>query len=84
MSQQHVCEIDLFFTQKRLKGFFLTSYCYFPHKIADGGCYIALQLYGGTRYIKEYALAQLARDVRITTIYESMSEIQRVILVRNI
>ncbi|WP_369007712.1 acyl-CoA dehydrogenase family protein [Colwellia marinimaniae] len=45
---------------------------------------MALQLYGGTRYIKEYALAQLARDVRITTIYESTSEIQRVILVRNI
>jgi len=51
---------------------------------ANDACYTALQLLGGAGYIKEYPLERLARDVRITTIYEGTSEIQRVIIARDI
>lgn len=51
---------------------------------ANTACYDALQMLGGAGYIKEYPLERLARDVRITTIYEGTSEIQKVIISRDI
>ncbi|WP_416143405.1 acyl-CoA dehydrogenase family protein [Paraglaciecola chathamensis] len=39
---------------------------------------------GRAGYIKEYPVERLARDVRITTIYEGTSEIQRVIISREL
>ena len=56
----------------------------FASEKANDACYTALQLLGGAGYIKEYPLERLARDVRITTIYEGTSEIQRVIIARDI
>jgi len=47
-------------------------------------CYTALQLMGGAGYIKEYPLERFARDARITSIYEGTSEIQRVIIAREL
>jgi len=47
-------------------------------------CYTALQLMGGVGYIKEYPLERFARDARITSIYEGTSEIQRVIIAREL
>lgn len=47
-------------------------------------CYTALQLMGGAGYIKEYPLERYARDARITSIYEGTSEIQRVIIAREL
>ena len=38
--------------------------------------YHALQCFGGHGYIREYGMEQLARDARITTIYEGTSGIQ--------
>jgi len=43
-----------------------------------------LQLLGGYGYIKEFPLERLTRDVRITSIYEGTSEIQRVIIARDL
>ncbi len=51
---------------------------------ANQACYTALQLMGGAGYIKEYPLERYARDVRITSIYEGTSEIQRVIIAREL
>lgn len=51
---------------------------------ANKACYDALQLMGGAGYIKEYPLERMARDVRITAIYEGTSEIQKVIISRDI
>ncbi|KGJ93942.1 acyl-CoA dehydrogenase family protein [Colwellia psychrerythraea] len=56
----------------------------FASEKANDACYTALQLLGGAGYIKEYPLERLVRDVRITTIYEGTSEIQRVIIARDI
>lgn len=39
-------------------------------------CNMAMQVYGGAGYTKEYPLEQLVRDVRITPIYEGTSGIQ--------
>ncbi|NRA84932.1 MAG: acyl-CoA dehydrogenase family protein [Gammaproteobacteria bacterium] len=56
----------------------------FASEKANNVCYTALQLMGGVGYIKEYPLERYARDVRITTIYEGTSEIQRVIIAREL
>ena len=56
----------------------------FASEKANDACYTALQLLGGAGYIKEYPIERLARDVRVTTIYEGTSEIQRVIIARDL
>jgi butyryl-CoA dehydrogenase len=54
----------------------------FAAEKANRACYDALQMMGGAGYIKEYPLERMARDVRVTSIYEGTSEIQRVIIAR--
>jgi len=56
----------------------------FASEKANDACYTALQLLGGAGYSKEYPIERLVRDVRITTIYEGTSEIQRVIIARDL
>lgn len=51
---------------------------------ANKACYTALQLMGGIGYTQECPLERYARDVRITSIYEGTSEIQRVIIAREL
>lgn len=54
----------------------------FATESAQRATYTALQLHGGAGYIRDYPLERLARDARITTIYEGTSEIQRLIIAR--
>ncbi len=56
----------------------------FASEAANRACYTGLQILGGNGYNREYPLERLARDVRITSIYEGTSEIQRMIISRNI
>ncbi|RRJ85069.1 acyl-CoA dehydrogenase family protein [Aestuariirhabdus litorea] len=56
----------------------------FASEKANAACYTALQLMGGYGYIREYPLERYVRDVRITTIYEGTSEIQRIIIAREL
>ena len=56
----------------------------FASEKANKACYTALQLMGGYGYIKEFPLERYSRDVRSTTIYEGTSEIQRVIIAREL
>jgi len=56
----------------------------FASEKANQACYNALQLMGGAGYIKDYPLERYARDVRVATIYEGTSEIQRVIISREV
>jgi butyryl-CoA dehydrogenase len=51
---------------------------------ANRVCYRALQMLGGYGYIKEYPLERYARDCRVTTLYEGTSEIQRLVIAREI
>ncbi|TCT07207.1 hypothetical protein EDC22_11054 [Tepidamorphus gemmatus] len=51
---------------------------------AQRATYTALQLHGGAGYIRDLPLERLARDARVTTIYEGTSEIQRLIIARDI
>ena len=51
---------------------------------AQKATYTALQLHGGAGYIRDYPLERLARDARVTTIYEGTSEIQRMIIAREV
>ncbi len=51
---------------------------------ANRVCYRALQMLGGYGYVREYPLERYARDCRVTTIYEGTSEIQRIVIAREI
>ena len=56
----------------------------FASEKANQACYTALQLLGGYGYMQEYPLERMTRDVRITSIYEGTSEVQRLVIARNI
>lgn len=56
----------------------------FASEKANQACYSALQMLGGYGYMKEYPLERMSRDVRITSIYEGTSEVQRLIIAREI
>ncbi len=56
----------------------------FATEKSNDACYAALQSLGGNGYMKEYPLERMARDVRVTTIYEGTSEIQRLIIAREL
>jgi alkylation response protein AidB-like acyl-CoA dehydrogenase len=47
-------------------------------------CDRALQIHGGYGYSREYLIERLYRDVRVTTIYEGTSEIQRMVIAREL
>ncbi len=47
-------------------------------------CDRAVQIHGGYGYSREYTVERLYRDVRVTTIYEGTSEIQRMVIAREI
>lgn len=56
----------------------------FASEKANDACYSALQIMGGAGYLKDHPLERMSRDVRLTTIYEGTSEIQRLIIARNL
>ncbi len=44
----------------------------------------AVQIHGGNGYVKEYHVERMMRDAKITQIYEGTSEVQRIVISRNI
>lgn len=40
----------------------------------------ALQIHGGYGYIKEYPIERMYRDIRVTSIYEGTSEVQKMVI----
>ncbi len=45
-------------------------------------CNRAVQIHGGYGYIREFAAERHLRDVRVTTIYEGTSQVQRIVIAR--
>jgi acyl-CoA dehydrogenase len=44
----------------------------------------AVQIFGGAGFIREYPVEKLMRDAKILQIYEGTSQIQRVVIARNL
>ncbi|HSJ65158.1 MAG TPA: acyl-CoA dehydrogenase family protein [Gemmatimonadaceae bacterium] len=44
----------------------------------------AVQIFGGYGYMKEYPVEKLLRDAKVTEIYEGTSEIQRIVIAREL
>ena len=47
-------------------------------------CDIALQVHGGYGYVRDFPVERALRDIRVTRIYEGTSEIQRLVISRNL
>jgi alkylation response protein AidB-like acyl-CoA dehydrogenase len=56
----------------------------FASEMANKTAYSALQIHGGYGYVKEFKVERLYRDARATTIYEGTSEIQRLVIAREL
>ena len=44
----------------------------------------AVQLHGGYGYIRDYDVERMMRDAKITEIYEGTSEVQRMVISKNL
>jgi len=49
---------------------------YHATEMANRVCYQAMQVHGGTGYMREFNVERLCRDVRVTSIYEGTSQLQ--------
>lgn len=56
----------------------------FSSEMAYRVCHKAVQILGGYGYISEYPVERFLRDVKVTTIYEGTSEVQRLVISRSI
>ncbi|OQC22521.1 MAG: Acyl-CoA dehydrogenase [Deltaproteobacteria bacterium ADurb.Bin072] len=56
----------------------------FSSEAANRTAYLALQIHGGYGYTKDFKVERLYRDARATTIYEGTSEIQRLVIAREL
>ena len=56
----------------------------YASKVAMETTIEAVQIHGGNGYVKEYHVERLMRDAKITQIYEGTSEIQKIVISRNI
>jgi hypothetical protein len=56
----------------------------FASEAANRVAYRAVQVFGGSGFVSDCRVEQLYRDARITTIYEGTSEIQRVVIAREL
>lgn len=52
----------------------------FASEAANRACWDSLQIHGGNGFSEEFEIARLFRDVRVTTIYEGTSEMQRLLI----
>ncbi len=56
----------------------------FTSEMAEKVCSQAIQIHGGYGYLADYPVERIYRDVRICQIYEGTSEIQRLVIARNL
>ncbi|NWL77359.1 acyl-CoA dehydrogenase [Pseudomonas taiwanensis] len=56
----------------------------FASEIAEQVCSSAIQVHGGYGYLEDYPVEKYYRDARITQIYEGSSEVQRLVIAREL
>ena len=56
----------------------------YASEMAEEVCSKAIQIHGGYGYLDDYPVERLYRDARITQIYEGTSEIQRLLIAREL
>ena len=56
----------------------------FASEAAYRACHRSVQIFGGYGYIREYPVERHLRDIKVTSIYEGTSEIQRIIIARDL
>jgi alkylation response protein AidB-like acyl-CoA dehydrogenase len=56
----------------------------YASELAEWVCSKAIQIHGGYGYLEDYPVERHYRDARITQIYEGTSEIQRMLITRNL
>lgn len=57
---------------------------YYASKVAMKVTSEAIQVHGGNGYVREYHVERMMRDAKITEIYEGTSEIQQIVISRNV
>ena len=56
----------------------------FASRIANKACYDAVQIHGGNGYVREFPVERYFRDARVTEIYEGTTEVQSLIVAREV
>lgn len=56
----------------------------FASRAANKACYDALQIHGGNGYVREFPVERYFRDARVTEIYEGTTEVQSLIIAREV
>ncbi len=56
----------------------------YASEAANRACAESLQIHGGNGFHDDYEISRLYRDVRVTTIYEGTSEMQRMVIARHL
>ena len=56
----------------------------FAAEMAEKVCSDAIQIHGGYGYMADYPVERIYRDVRICQIYEGTSDVQRIVIARNL
>jgi len=57
---------------------------YFASEAANVVCGKCFQIHGGYGYVREFPIQRHLRDARVTTIYEGTSQIQKLVIARNL
>ncbi len=56
----------------------------FASEVAEKVCTDAIQIHGGYGYLADFPVERIYRDVRVCQIYEGTSDIQRLVIARNL
>lgn len=56
----------------------------FASEVANKAAYLALQIHGGYGYSREFQIERIYRDARVLPLYEGTSEVQRLVIARNL
>jgi alkylation response protein AidB-like acyl-CoA dehydrogenase len=56
----------------------------FASEMAERVCSAAIQTLGGYGYIRDFPLERIYRDMRVCQLYEGTSDIQRLIIAREL